>query len=88
MKLMLIGAIAMAALIISLFFFRFWRDTKDRFFLFFSIAFIAEGSSRILMYYNYNDEYEPFIYLVRLFAFMIIMLAIADKNRRLKTDIH
>jgi hypothetical protein len=33
----LLGAIAMASLVAALFFLRFWRDTKDRLFLFFSI---------------------------------------------------
>ncbi len=82
MNLMLLGAAAMAAFIISLFFLRFWRDTKDRFFLFFAISFFAEGSCRVLLNFNQNNEYEPFIYLLRLFAFLVILLAIADKNRR------
>ena len=33
----LIGGIAVAALVAGLFFFRFWRTTGDRFFLLFSL---------------------------------------------------
>lgn len=38
-NLMLTGAIALASLLVGLFFFRFWRQTRDRFFLYFALAF-------------------------------------------------
>lgn len=46
MDLMLLGAISMASLVAGLFFLRFWRDTGDRFFLFFAVAFLVEGVNR------------------------------------------
>jgi hypothetical protein len=82
MNLMLLGAVAMACYTASLFFLRFWKDTGDRFFLFFALSFCIEGTGRLLLSLSYSSEYEPFIYMVRLFAFGIILLAIADKNRR------
>lgn len=78
---MLQGAIIMAGLTVSLFFLRFWRTTRDRFFLYFSIAFFIESSSRIFFKFaDYADEYEPLIYTVRLLAFLVILFAIIDKN--------
>jgi len=82
MNLMLLGAIAMACLTASLFFLRFWKTTRDRFFLFFALSFLLQGLSRILMGLGaYSSENESHIYLIRLAAFMIILIAIIDKNR-------
>jgi hypothetical protein len=82
MNLMLIGAIAMACFTSSLFFLRFWSRTQDRFFLFFAASFFLEGLNRILLGIGgYSDEQEPYIYLIRLVAFLIIIFAIWDKNR-------
>jgi uncharacterized membrane protein HdeD (DUF308 family) len=82
MNQLLLGAIAMANLTIGLFFLRFWKKTRDRFFLFFAIAFSLEGVNRILLGLSYNtNENEPIYYLVRLLAFVLILIAIVDKNR-------
>lgn len=78
---MLLGAIAAACFIVALFFLRFWKTSHDRFFLFFAIAFIVEGISRIALgAINYTSEEEPLIYLLQLAAFVIILYAIIDKN--------
>lgn len=82
MNLMLLGAVTMASFIISLFFLRFWNTTRDRFFLFFAVSFLIEGLSRILLgLTDYNSEYDPLIYSIRLSAFLVIIFAIIDKNR-------
>lgn len=79
---MLLGAIAMASFTISLFFLRFWKTTHDRFFLFFAVAFIIEGASRIIRsLVSFPDEQEPLFYLIRLVVFLVIIFAILDKNR-------
>lgn len=85
MTLMFIGAIAMSCFIASLFFLRFWKKTQDRFFLFFSLSFMIEGINRIVagLLFDVTDEYQPFIYLMRLVAFLIILIAILDKNRKM-----
>ena len=46
-NLLLLGANAMASLVVGLLFLRFWRDTHDRFFLFFALAFGVEGLNRV-----------------------------------------
>jgi len=78
----LLGAIAMASLVAALFFLRFWTETRDRFFLFFAIAFFVEALSRAALgVTTVKSEQEPFFYLVRLCAFGLIIVAILDKNR-------
>ena len=78
----LIGAIALASIIVGLFFFRFWRSTRDRFFLFFAASFWIEGLNRILIgTAGELREDLPVYYLIRLAAYGLIVLAILDKNR-------
>lgn len=78
----LLGAIAMASLIAGLFFLRFWRRTGDRFFLFFAVSFVVEGLNRAVLGMASNiDEDRPFFYIVRLVSFILILIAIVDKNR-------
>jgi len=80
-NLMIIGAVTMACFTVSLFFLRFWKTTRDRFFLFFAVSFLLEGISRIVLtVVQYGDEEEPLIYIIRLFAFLMILFAIIDKN--------
>jgi hypothetical protein len=81
MNLILLGAIAMASLIAGLFFLRFWKDTKDRFFLFFSVSFFVEGLNRFALAMSDNpNEGRPFFYFVRFLSFLLILVAIVDKN--------
>lgn len=82
MGLILLGMIAMACFVVSLFFMHFWETTRDRFFLFFAVAFAIEGCGRIILgLTEYYSEQEPLFYLIRLLSFFIILWAIIDKNR-------
>jgi hypothetical protein len=82
MNQLLLGAIGMASLIAGLLFARFWRATHDRFFLFFAASFWVEGFNRFLMGARSDtSEYEPLYYLIRLGAFLLIVVAIVEKNR-------
>lgn len=81
MDLMLLGAIAMASLIVGLFFLRFWRDTKDRFFLFFAVSFLVEGLNRAALGFAGDpNEGRPFFYFIRFLSFVLILIAIVQKN--------
>ncbi len=83
---MLLGAVALSCFIVSLFFLRFWKTTRDRFFFFFALAFFIEGVGRTLLgVMDYSGEQEPFFYLIRLFSFLVILYAIIDKNRARKS---
>ena len=83
----LIGALTMSCFTASLFFLKFWKETKDRFFLFFSLSFLFEGLTRIVLWLNYySDEQEPLFYLARLVAFLLIVFAVIDKNIHASTE--
>ncbi len=87
MNQLLLGAIAMANLIIGLFFLRFWKKTRDRFFLFFAVTFGLEGLNRALLgLIQSSNENEPVFYLVRLLSFVLILIAIIDKNKANKSQ--
>jgi hypothetical protein len=80
--LVLSGAVAMASFVATLFFLRFWRQTRDSFFLLFAIAFGIDAASRFLLaLIQVSDETEPLYYLPRLITFALIILAIIQKNR-------
>lgn len=80
------GVSMMGAWACGLFFFRFWKTTKDRLFLIFGISFWVMAFERVLLVYHlptaYNAEETAPIYLLRLSAFIMILYAIWDKNRR------
>jgi uncharacterized membrane protein HdeD (DUF308 family) len=81
----LVGAIALASLVAALFFLRFWRTTRDRFFLFFALSFLIEGVNRVVTYMSVGlQEDQPIYYIVRLVAYGLILFAIVDKNRARK----
>ncbi len=74
----------MGFLVSALFFIRFWKTTRDRLFLFFSMAFgllLAERVVRATL--DLRSEWIPAVYMFRLIAFGLILFAIFNKNRRL-----
>lgn len=78
---LLTGAITMASLVIALFFLRFWRNTRDRFFLYFAASFCIEGVHRLYSaLIDAGGEDSPLHYLVRLLAYGLILWAILEKN--------
>ncbi len=82
MRTFLHGATVMACLACALFFARFWRQSRDRLFAFFSLAFVVLAINWGLLTVMQNlGENQPLIYLLRLFAFLLIIYAIWDKNR-------
>lgn len=78
---LLTGAIAMASLVIALIFLRFWRNTSDRFFLYFALSFFIEGVHRVYSaVHDDGGEDSPLHYLIRLLAYGLILWAILEKN--------
>jgi hypothetical protein len=77
------GAGGMACIVIAMFFFRFWRDTRDRLFVLFALAFVGLSFNRALVALaGVSREDLPYLYVVRLAAFVLIAAAVIDKNRR------
>jgi hypothetical protein len=78
----LLGAIAMACVVAAMFFLRFWQQSRDRFFLFFASSFLLEAANRAALALSAKpSDGTPIFYGIRLVAFLLILLAIVDKNR-------
>jgi hypothetical protein len=76
------GAILLGCWAIGLFFFRYWRQTRDPFFWYFGGAFWLLSVERIMLLgVDPTYEFRPYIYSFRLIAFMLILYAIYSKNR-------
>ena len=83
---MLLGAISMSCLVAGVFFLRFWKDTHDRFFLFFALSFFIEGINRFALGLTSNpNEALPFFYFIRFLSFCLILVAIIHKNLEKKS---
>lgn len=75
------GAIVLASLAVGLFFLRFWKSSGDRFFLFFCLSFWIDAMSRLYFRFPPNQMEEiPHYFLLRLFSYSLILVAIFDKN--------
>jgi hypothetical protein len=70
----------MAYAVSGLFFLRFWRQTRDRLFAIFAIAFWILSLNYILLPTQPTEEVLPLHYMVRFFAFLLILVGILDKN--------
>lgn len=76
------GAVAFGFLVCSLFFVRYWNRSRDELFLSFALAFALLGVGQaILALANIPTEERGSLYLFRLAAFLLILLAIYRKNR-------
>lgn len=77
------GAISMGFLVCGLFFMRFWVKTRDELFLAFSVAFtLLSIGQALLALTGIPVEERSSLYLFRLAAFLLIILAILRKNLR------
>lgn len=81
------GATMMAELGVALFFFKYWKETSDKLFLFFSCAFvILAASQKVVLLLGDEGEYAPFAYYMRVAAFILILLGILGKNMPVKNS--
>lgn len=79
------GMIVTGYLVVSVYFFKFWRKVSDPFFLYFALAFIVLAGQRVsLEFASWENEHDTAVYMLRLAAFLLILFAIVDKNRRAK----
>jgi len=71
----------MGCLVAALFFAKFWRQSHDRLFMIFGIAFLTFAINRVLLaLVPATYEATTYIYGLRLAAFVLIIVAIVDKN--------
>lgn len=77
------GSLLAGYLVVALFFLRFWVTTRDRLFAMFAAAFGLLAVQRVALALTRETmEDQTVFYLLRLAAFVIIAVAIVDKNRR------
>ena len=83
METFLHGATAMNCAVIGVLFLRFWRQSRDRLFVWFAGSFAILGIERaVLGLLPFATEVREYVYLLRLLAFGLIIYAIVEKNRR------
>ena len=76
------GAVIMASLCATLFFINFWYRMRDRFFMFFAVAFALLALNwTLLVIFGEASDGRSYGYLTRLAAFLLIIAAVIDKNR-------
>lgn len=80
------GMLTALSFIAGVFFVRYWRQTRDRFFVFLVIAFWALAANWASLAGNSNEEHAAYFYLPRLVAFLVLLVGIVDKNRRAGND--
>jgi hypothetical protein len=77
------GAITLASWLITFFFLRFRKSTRDPLFGYFAAAFFLLGLEHIVVEFWTNPSSVP-LYVLRLLAFLLIIIGIWNKNRRAK----
>jgi hypothetical protein len=76
------GAVSFGFFVCGLFFLRYWNRSRDELFLTFALAFALLGLGQaILALANIPTEERGALYLFRLAAFLLILVAIYRKNR-------
>jgi hypothetical protein len=84
------GGITIGFLAIGYFFLRFWKKTHDSLFAVFAASFWVLAIERVLLLATLSGtdldapthEMRPYVYMIRFFAFMLIIAAFLLKNRR------
>ena len=77
------GALVATYLAVGLFFLRFWARSRERLFAMFAAAFGVLAVQRLALSLTRGTmEDQTVFYLLRLAAFILIIAAIIDKNRR------
>lgn len=77
------GAIVMGFAVAALLFLKFWRRTRELLFLAFSGSFVLLAITQTLLSVGaFQTEERSWLYLLRLAAFLLILLALWWQNRR------
>jgi hypothetical protein len=76
------GVLMLGCFVIGLVFLKFWRVSRDRFFIFFCTAFWLFAAGWALRAFVTSDGDQSYlVYLPRLAGFVMILAGIVDKNR-------
>lgn len=74
------GVLAMGTLVAAMFFFDYWRRTRDRLFGFFAAAFLLMAVQWTVSASLGTNEH-PYLLLLRIAAFLCIFIGVMDRNR-------
>jgi hypothetical protein len=81
MYIFLSGAVTLGFFVAALFFFRFWHRSADRLFLWFGLSFLLLATGQgLVSLLDVPAEEKSWVFLFRLAAFAIIVVAILRKN--------
>ncbi|HEX3583680.1 MAG TPA: DUF5985 family protein [Thermoanaerobaculia bacterium] len=72
------GVLTLGYAVAALYFLRFWRESRDPLFGWFAAAFALLACQRLLLVTMREND---ILYVVRLAAFIMILVAIVLKNR-------
>jgi heme A synthase len=77
----LAGVATAGFLIAAVFFFRFWKTTRDSFFAILGIAFVlfAANQAGVALLEVFREE-QSWLYVLRLIGFVLLLVAIVLKN--------
>jgi hypothetical protein len=73
------GVLTLGYAVAALYFLRFWRESRDPLFGWFAAAFALLACQRLLLIAVRENDV---LYVVRLAAFVLILIAIVQKNRK------
>lgn len=82
MKELMSGLITMAYFVAGLFFLRFWSRSHERLFIYFAAAFWILAVQRLaLALTSERVEEDTAFYVLRLVAYLVLLVGIWQKNR-------
>jgi hypothetical protein len=76
------GGSAAVFLVTGLVFVRYWKNQRERLFGFFACAFWCFAAGFMVRIATGTHEHGAYVFLPRLLGFLLIIVAILDKNRR------
>lgn len=77
----LAGGLTACYILATVFFFRFWKTTRDRLFFSFALAFGLLAIEQIVrLVLGVAFERGNYVYILRIIGFLIILYAIIEKN--------
>lgn len=77
------GALTFAYFVAAIYFFRFWRRTADPLFAYFAVAFLLFSLNQVAASVPIvSNETAGYEYLLRASGFILILVAIIQRNLR------
>jgi len=81
------GALTVGYVVLGLFFLKFWKRTRDMLFMMFAWAFWLMAANQLAVSASSSYDLDVgWTYVLRLLAFVLIILAIVRKNMEAKAS--